>query len=96
MNNFISGLFCTPRIVQNVILRHGVAQHAEFLVDNATTYDARLPDRTGEEFQFSSHFKSEDPEITNDTFLHHAKIMRNGRYDVAVLQSKRWNRTAVQ
>ena len=74
-----------------------MAQHAEFLVDNATTYDARLPDRTGEEFQFSSHFKSEDPEITNDTtFLHHAKIMRNGRYDVSVLQSKRWNRTAVQ
>ena len=67
-----------------------MAQHAEFLVDAP-----RLKDRTGEEFRNSSHFKLEDTQNTHHTFLHHSKIMQNGKYDVSVLQSKRWNRTAV-
>ena len=79
------------RTVQNVILRHGVSHHAEFLLDNPTTstYDTRMQDR------FSPHFKLEEDDQEKEP-SHHAKIMRNGKYDIYILQSKRWNRTAVQ
>ena len=60
-------------MVQNVILRHGLARQAEILADNATDYAARLQDRTEKELHFSSHLKLEDLEATNSTFLHHSK-----------------------
>ena len=74
------------RTVQNVLLRHGWTQHADFLFGSPIS---------------ENYLKSGPKSFTVEAFeldvmpRRHKEIMKNGKYDISALHA-RWNRTAIQ
>ena len=80
-------VFKHSRTVQNVLLRHGWSQHAEFLFGSPL-----------EKSYLKSGIKHFTVEGFEDSILprrRHTEIMKRRKYDISALHV-RWNRTAIQ
>ena len=87
-SHLTSSVYCcyNSRTVQNILLRHGWTQHADFLFGSPISKNYL---KSG-----PKHFTVEAFE--EDVMPHrHKEIMKNGKYDISALHA-RWNRTAIQ